>query len=105
MTMQQEVTMAPKFVSQLKGTNVILEGQRAHFECRLEPQNDPKLNVQWLFNDQPLAASSRIQTNHDFGYVAIDILEAKKEDSGKYTLVASNALGSQQASVDLRVDS
>ena len=105
MTMQQEVTIAPKFVSQLKGTNVILEGQRAHFECRLEPQNDPKLNVQWLFNDQPLAASSRIQTNHDFGYVAIDILEAKKEDSGKYTLVASNALGSQQASVDLRVDS
>ena len=103
-TIQQEVTMAPKFVSQLKGTNIVLEGQRAHFECRLEPQNDPKLNIQWLFNDRPLAASSRIQTNHDFGYVAIDILEAKKEDSGKYTLVATNALGSQQASIDLRVD-
>jgi hypothetical protein len=103
-SIQQEVTMAPKFVSNLKGTNVVLEGQRAHFECRLEPQNDPKLTVQWLFNGQTLAASSRIQTNHDFGYVAIDILEAKKEDSGKYTLVASNALGSQEASVNLRVD-
>ena len=103
-TIQQEVTIAPKFVSQLKGTNIVLEGQRAHFECRLEPQNDPKLSVQWLFNNQPLAASSRIQTNHDFGYVAIDILEAKKEDSGSYTLVATNALGSQQASVNLKVD-
>ena len=101
---QQEVTMAPKFVSQLKGTNVILEGQHAHFECRLEPQNDPKLNVQWMFNGQPLAASSRIQTNHDFGYVAIDILEAKKEDSGSYTLIASNALGTQEATVKLRVE-
>ena len=103
-TIQQEVTIAPRFVSQLKGTNIVLEGQRAHFECRLEPQNDPKLSVQWLFNNQPLAASSRIQTNHDFGYVAIDILEAKKEDSGSYTLVATNALGSQQASVNLKVD-
>ena len=103
-SIQQEVTTAIKFVSQLKGTNVILEGQRAHFECRLEPQNDPKLTVQWLFNDQPLQASSRIQTNHDFGYVAIDILDAKREDSGKYTLVATNALGSQEASVNLRVD-
>lgn len=103
-SMQQEVSMAPKFVSQLKGTNVVLEGQRAHFECRLEPQNDPKLTVQWLFNGQSLTASSRIQTNHDFGYVAIDILEAKREDSGEFTLVATNALGSQQASVNLRVD-
>ena len=104
MQVQQEVTMAPKFVSQLKGTNVILEGQHAHFECRLEPQNDPKLSVQWLFNGTPLAASSRIQTNHDFGYVAIDILEVKKEDSGTYTLVATNALGTQQANVDLKVE-
>ena len=101
---QQEVTMAPQFVSQLKGTNIILEGQHAHFECRLEPQNDPKLSVQWLFNGTPLAASSRIQTNHDFGYVAIDILEAKREDSGTYTLVASNALGTQQANVELKVE-
>merc|ERR1712020_259754 len=61
MTMQQEVTIAPKFVSQLKGTNVILEGQRAHFECRLEPQNDPSLKVEWVHNGRPLAASSRIQ--------------------------------------------
>jgi titin len=74
--------VAPKLVSQLKGTNVILEGQHAHFECRLEPQNDPSLKVEWLHNGRPLSASSRIQTHHDFGYVALDILDVKADDSG-----------------------
>jgi hypothetical protein len=102
--MQQEVTIAPKFVSQLKGTNVVLEGQRAHFECRIEPQNDPNMKIEWLHNGQQLKASSRIQTHYDFGYVAIDIVDAKKEDAGSYTLIATNTLGSQRTSVELKVD-
>ena len=100
----QEVTSAPRFVSALKGTNVVLEGQKAHFECRVEPQNDPKMSCQWYFNGQVLSASSRIQTFHDFGYVAIDINDAKKEDSGTYTLVATNVLGTQKAEVQLNVN-
>ena len=104
MEVHQEVTSSPKFVSPLKGTNVVLEGQRAHFECRVEPQNDPKMSIQWYFNGQVLQASSRIQTFHDFGYVALDINDARKEDSGTYTLVATNVLGSQQAEVQLNVD-
>ena len=104
MEIHQEVTSSPKFVSALKGTNVILEGQKAHFECRIEPQNDPKLQVQWFFNGQVLSASSRIQTFHDFGYVALDINDVKKEDSGTYTLVATNVLGTEKAEVQLRVD-
>ena len=105
MEVHQEITSSPKFVSPLKGTNVVLEGQRAHFECRVEPQNDPKMSVQWFFNGQVLQASSRIQTFHDFGYVALDINDARKEDSGTYTLVATNVLGSQQAEVQLNVNS
>merc|ERR1719342_336803 len=105
MEIEQEVTSAPRFVSALKGTNVVLEGQRAHFECRVEPQNDPKMSIQWYFNGQILQASSRIQTFHDFGYVAIDINDARKEDTGTYTLVASNVLGQQKAEVQLKVDS
>jgi hypothetical protein len=100
----QEVTSSPKFVSALKGTNVILEGQKAHFECRIEPQNDPKLQIQWFHNGQVLTASSRIQTFHDFGYVAIDINNVKKEDAGTYTLVATNVLGTERAEVQLKVE-
>lgn len=103
MEIKQE-SSAPRFVSQLKGTNVILEGQHAHFECRLEPQNDPNLKVEWLHNGQPLSASSRIQTHHDFGYVALDIMNVKKEDAGTYALIAYNTLGQMEAKVDLKVE-
>ena len=108
MSSQQEMIQtqqeSPRFVSQLKGTTTILEGQHAHFECRLEPQNDPSLKVEWMHNGRPLSASSRIQTHHDFGYVALDIMDVKKEDCGTYILCASNALGRQEASIDLRVE-
>ena len=104
MEMQQEIRVAPSFLSQLKGTNVIVEGQRAHFEVRLDPQNDPNLKVMWLHNGQELKASSRIQTYHDFGYVALDILDVSKDDAGTYTLVAQNLLGREEASIDLRVE-
>merc|ERR1719367_154277 len=102
----QETTATTKisFASQLKGTNIILEGQHAHFECRLEPQNDPSLKIEWTHNGKPLAASSRIQTHFDFGYVALDIMDVKREDSGTYVLHASNALGKQEARIDLKVD-
>ena len=68
-TTSQETTATTKisFASQLKGTTTILEGQQAHFECRLEPQNDPSLKIEWTCNGNPLAASSRIQTHFDFG--------------------------------------
>ena len=104
MEFQQEVTSAPKFVSSLKGTSVVLEGQKAHFECRVEPQNDAKMQIQWYFNGQVLSASSRIQTFHDFGYVALDINDARREDSGTYTLVATNILGTEKAEVTLNVN-
>ena len=66
---QESVTVqqiAPKFVSQLKGTSVILEGQHAHFECRLEPQNDPSKKVEWIHGGKALSPSRRIQIHHDF---------------------------------------
>ena len=61
--------------------------------------------VEWIHNGRPLQAGSRIQTHHDFGYVALDILDVKKEDSGTYVLVASNALGRQEAQLELKVES
>jgi hypothetical protein len=39
------VTQKPRFLGPLKGTNKIVEGQRAHFEARVEPQNDITLQV------------------------------------------------------------
>lgn len=42
---ESAVTQKPRFLGPLKGTNKIVEGQRAHFEVRVEPQNDMTLQV------------------------------------------------------------
>ncbi len=46
------IQIKPRFLGPLKGTNKIVEGQRAHFEIRLEPMNDPNMKVEWYFNQK-----------------------------------------------------
>lgn len=100
-----QVTQKPRFLGPLKGTNKIIEGQRAHFEARVEPQNDLTLKIEWYHNGKPLALANRIQTYYDFGYVALDILDVRADDAGVYTVVARNALGEEQLSGQMIVES
>lgn len=88
-----QVAQAPRFLGPLKGTNKILEGQRAHFEARVEPQSDLSMKIEWYHNGKPIMLANRIQTYHDFGYVALDILAVRGEDAGTYTVVARNNAG------------
>lgn len=99
------VTIPPKFLGPLKGTNKIVEGQKAHFEIRLEPQSDPTMTVEWYFNGQVIMSASRIKTYHDFGYVSLDISDVRQSDAGQYTVVARNALGQAQMSSVMTVES
>ena len=98
------VSIKPRFLGPLKGTNKIVEGQKAHFEIRLEPQNDPTLIVEWYFNGRVIMQASRIHLLHDFGYVALDILDVRSEDAGTYTVVARNALGEAQSETTMEVE-
>lgn len=100
-----QIMQKPRFVGPLKGTNKILEGQRAHFEARVEPQNDLNLKIEWYHNGQPIMPASRIQVYYDFGYVALDILSVRAEDAGIYTVVARNQLGEEQLSAQMFVES
>lgn len=43
------INTKPRFLGPLKGTNKILEGQRAHFEVRVEPLNDSTMKVCKIF--------------------------------------------------------
>ncbi|XP_024080936.1 titin isoform X2 [Cimex lectularius] len=107
MRSQQEeasVTQKPRFLGPLKGTNKIVEGQRAHFEARVEPLSDTTMKIEWYFNGKALQTANRIQTYHDFGYVAVDILSVRAEDAGTYTVVARNALGEAQLSATMQVE-
>lgn len=102
---EEVVTQKPRFLGPLKGTNTILEGQRAHFEARVEPQSDRTLQIEWYHNGKSLMSANRIELYHDFGAVALDIHAVRAEDAGVYTVVARNALGEAQLSATMVVES
>ena len=62
------------------------------------------IQIEWYFNGRAIQSANRIQTYHDFGYVAIDILSVRSEDAGTYTIVARNALGEAQLSATMEVE-
>jgi hypothetical protein len=99
------VTQPPRFTTQLIGPNNLVEGQSAHYECRIEPYPDPNLKVEWFHNGQPLQSGHRFRTTYDFGFAALDILTVYPADSGEYTCKATNRLGTAQSGVKLNVSS
>lgn len=60
----------PVFTQPLVNVDNAVEGEPIHLDCRLIPVNDPKLRLEWYFNDQPLAKSNRIMYNQDFGFIS-----------------------------------
>lgn len=102
---ETKVTQIPRFLGPMKGTNKILEGQRAHFEARVEPQSDLSMQIEWYHNGRAITAANRIQTYYDFGYVALDISQVRAEDAGVYTVVARNKLGEAQLQGTMVVES
>merc|ERR1719357_1082775 len=93
----------PHFVAELQGKTQLLEGQSAHLECRIDPYPDATLKVEWFHNGKPLPFGNRWRTSYDFGFAALDILGCYAEDSGKYTIKATNILGSAESSVNISI--
>ncbi|KAI1293738.1 Titin [Halotydeus destructor] len=98
---QEPAAMAPKFLTPFIDSN-IGEGQVAHFECRIEPTNDPNLTIQWFHNDKSMKTGSRFQHFHDFGFVSLNILQSISEDSGVYRCRIENKIGFAEQTVNLK---
>ncbi|KAG9511335.1 Titin [Fragariocoptes setiger] len=81
----------PCFLYGLRGKNVLVEGERAHFETQLEQWRDESLRCEWLLNGRPLPVGSWYRTYFDFGHVALDITHTYAALSGHYTCRVSNA--------------
>lgn len=94
----------PRFVTDLRGTTEVNEGQTAHFEGQIEPIHDPNLRIEFYHNGKPLQSASRFHTTFDFGYVSLDIQHVVPEDAGEYTVKAVNALGHCKSSVNFKVN-
>ena len=80
-----------------------MEGSPAHFEAKLTPLGDPNLKVEWYKNGQPVQASNRLSTLHDFGFVALDLKYTRPDDQGTYVCRAVNELGQANVQANLRV--
>lgn len=92
---------APKFLRDLNDVEVI-EGQKVHLESYLKPSDDPDLVVEWFKNNIALQKGSRYIEICDFGYVGLDILYVYPEDSGMYTVKATNKYGTASTSCIVR---
>ena len=94
----------PRFITELRGTTELNEGQTAHFEGQIEPIHDPNLRIEIYHNGKPLPMASRFHMTFDFGYVSLDIQHVIPEDAGEYTIKAINALGQCKSSTGFKVN-
>merc|ERR1712223_191263 len=97
---EAEIT-APKFITQIK-SRAVGEGEPAHFECRVDQKNGPKLQVKWFHNGKEVDFGHRFRLTFEFGYVALDILYTYPEDEGEYVCKAFNELGEDITKAELR---
>merc|ERR1712241_682734 len=97
---EAEIT-APKFITQIE-SRAVGEGEPVHFNCRVEPKHDPKLQIKWYHNQKELPSGSRFRITHEFGYVALDILYVYPEDEGEYVCKAIDELGEDITKCTLR---
>uniref|UniRef100_A0A915LAH8 Ig-like domain-containing protein n=1 Tax=Romanomermis culicivorax TaxID=13658 RepID=A0A915LAH8_ROMCU len=86
-------TRHPKFTTHPAAQVHANQEEPVHFECRIQPANDPKLKVEWFKDRAPLCLGHRIRPSYDFGRVCLDILYAYPEDTGTYNAVATNEIG------------
>lgn len=98
----ETVKIKPRFITKPKSLENMHEGQHAHFECKLEPVTDSNLKVEWFKNGRPVTVGHRFRPIHDFGYVALDIIDLIAEDSGTYTCRATNFLGKDETTCTLQ---
>lgn len=99
---EEERRPAPRFLTPFKSLR-LNEGEAAHFECRIEPTDDPTLQVLWFHNQQELQAGSRWQHFHDFGFISLNILQCVEQDTGTYVCRIVNTEGFAESTVTLQV--
>ena len=93
----------PVFTHPLSGTEEVAEGGSAHMECRVAPVGDESMKFSWFCNGEAVKMGSRFQATHDFGFVTLDIAQCVAEDSGMYTVTATNLMGESSSSFALHV--
>lgn len=93
----------PVFTEPLQNVDNVPEGEPIQLTCRLIPVKDPKLRLEWYFNDKPLALSNRIMMHQDFGNIVLSFTSTFDHDSGVYMCRAVNDLGEAVTTASVKV--
>ena len=101
----EEKPCPPRFVTNLENITDLVEGQPAHFDCRVEPVGDPSMRIEWFHNGVALAAGSRVHMMDDFGFVVLDLEWTFARDAGEYVCRASNKWGQCTTTANMVVKS
>ncbi|CAH2300545.1 palladin isoform X2 [Pelobates cultripes] len=95
-------TSVARFIQKLKSQEVD-EGSRVRLECKVT--GNPLPEVRWFCEGKELQNSPDIQISSDSdGLHVLVIAEAFEDDTGRYTCVTSNSLGSDTSSAEVFVE-
>jgi len=104
LTIKPKEKCAPKFVTKIEG-NAVEESAKVFFEGIVDSQPNPKFA--WYFEDEPIIPGHKGWEEaeiHDSRKMSTLILKyAREHHMGKYTLVATNPLGTAECNCDLIV--
>ena len=75
-----------------------------HIETKIDPANDPSINVEWYHNEKVLQIGHRVTTIYSYGYAVLEIIDISAQDCGNYTCVAKNNKGYSQYSFTVSLE-
>ncbi|NXF03996.1 PALLD protein, partial [Smithornis capensis] len=92
----------PQFIQKLRSQEVA-EGNKVVLECRLA--GNPVPDVRWFCEGKELQNSPDIQIRSESGgFHSLIIAEAFEDDTGRYTCLASNSIGSDSTSAEIFIE-
>lgn len=98
------ITGTPPKFTKLLSDILAAEGEKVVLEANIS--GEPKPDIKWLLNNQPIITGARIKTTHDNeGQVRLEIDKVLPEDKGVYTVKASNSCGDAKCFAQLIVKS
>uniref|UniRef100_A0A915K9H6 Ig-like domain-containing protein n=1 Tax=Romanomermis culicivorax TaxID=13658 RepID=A0A915K9H6_ROMCU len=101
LTVEPSIRQAPNFVHRLPPNLSLEEHDSVHLEAKIDPINDPDMEIGWYKDGVPITHGNRFILTNDFGFCILDILSLIPEDNGIYTCIAKNRLGSDATSVQI----
>lgn len=83
--------------------SVIIKAGRTH-KWSVDVSGEPAPETRWIWRDNiPLTSTERIKIDNVEYHTDFTIVNAMRKDTGKYTLIAENANGKDEETVELTV--